>query len=183
MSHLISEVYKYIDPDSGILPLTFLIWAIFGGFIIGMTLTFYTKSYVGETVRRLLKSGALSEDGAMTLAQLGIKPSRLRVHSLKDGALLSKYIAIANRTEAVKETTAGRGKRKKVKKTYDFNTARLYIREEKKYQADVRFEQTRKVSPLWLIFLAVVFIAAAIASSLYITKIIKMLDDFLQSIL
>ena len=182
MIQIISGTYKYIDPDSGLLPLTLLIWALFGGFIAGMIMTFYNKMYVGETVRRLLKREALSEDSALTLEELGLKPTKLRTGALKDERLLSKYVAIANREDAVTETVSG-GKRKRVKKTYDFAKAKLYIREDKKYQADVRFEQKGKPSVLWPVILTVVFAATAVFSSVYVNRIIQMLDNFLQSIL
>ena len=174
MYSLISETYNYIRSGAGTATLTGIIWALAGGFAVGMILSFYNMNYVGETVRRLYKSGAFSETTALTLNDLGLSPTKLRTHSLKDGGALRKYINIAGDVAA---TADGKGK-----VSYDFDTARLYLAEDTKYKAAVKYEQKGRLSPVLIVLSLIVIAGVALGATFAVPKILKILDNLITSI-
>ena len=174
MYSLISETYNYISSGAGSATLTGIIWALAGGFAVGMILSFYNMSFVGETVRRLYKSGAFSETTALTLNDLGLSPTKLRTHALRDGGALRKYVKIANAGEAAAD---GKGK-----VSYDFNAARLYLSEDTKYKAAVRYEQRGRLSPVIIVLALVVIAGVALGATFAVPKILKILDNLITSI-
>ncbi len=174
MYSLISETYNYISSGAGTATLTGIIWAIAGGFAVGMILSFYNMNFVGETVRRLYKSGAFSETTALTLNDLGLSPTKLRTHTLRDGGALRKYVKIANAGE---EAADGKGKA-----SYDFDAARLYLSEDTKYKAAVRYEQRGRLSPVIIVLALVVIAGVALGATFAVPKILKILDNLITSI-
>ena len=190
MYSLISETYNYIRSGAGTVTLTGIIWAIAAGFAVGMFLSYYNKNYLGETVRRLYKRGADSKETALTLNELGLAPTKFRTHSLKQGGSLRKYVKIANEDEAV--TSLGRKKRAKIfeflfpsseKDSCDFETAKLYMPEEERYRAAVRYEQKSRLSPVILVSALIVLAGVALGATIAAPKILKILDNFITSII
>ena len=170
MYRIFSETYNYLASKGSNMALTGIIWAIAAGFGIGIIMSYYHKNYLGETVRRLYKKGADSEAAALTLKELGLSPTKLRTHALRDNGFLRKYIKIA-------ENGSGDNN------TLDFGTAKLYIPEELKYKAIVRFEQKSTI-PVFLLVLSLIILAAiALGATFAAPKILKVLDNFLTSII
>lgn len=189
MYSLISETYNYIHSGAGTVTLAGIIWAIAAGFAVGMFLSYYNKNYLGETVRRLYKKGADSKETALTLKELGLAPTKLRTRSLREGGSLRKYVRIANEEEAV--TSLGRKKRPKIveflfpsseKFSCDFETAKFYMPEEEKYKAAVRYDQRSRLSPVLLVSVLIVLAAVALGITFAAPKILKLLDNFITSI-
>ncbi len=181
--------YTILKPVNSFLPMAGVIWAIFAGFAIAVLLSYYHKTYTGETVRRLLKKEAFSEQSALTLKELGLSSSRLRTLSLEDGKLLRRYVEITGPEEAV--TEPDKKKRKGIfgflfpsakKHSYDFDSVRLYIPEEKKYAADARFEQKGTISPVALAVILALLFASAVAVTVFLPDILQIADNFLTSI-
>lgn len=170
MYRLISETYNYITSGAGTITLTGIIWAVAAGFGIGLVAAYYNKNYVGETVRRLYKKGADTKETALTLKELGLSPTRLRIHALKENGALRKYIKFAD--EDVGDDN-----------TRDFGTSKLYMPEEQKYAAIVRYEQKGHI-PLFMLILSLALLAAAALGVTFAApKILKVLDNFLTSII
>ena len=182
--------YTYLKPVHSFLPIAGVIWAVFGGFVLGLLMSYYHKTYIGEVIRRLLKKDAVSEGKALTLKELGLNVTKLRAFSLKRGRFLRRYVEVANSAET--EIPLGKKERRdifknlfpsKEKYKYDFDSMKLFVPEEKKYTADVRFEQKSRLSPVAVIILAAILIGAAAASTFLIPNIIKIADNFISSIL
>ena len=177
--------YNHLKFYNPILTLKWLIWGVWGGFVIGLLLTFYHKAYLGEVVRRLIKKEATSNDSALTLAEIGIKPRRLLTRALKRGGSLRKYISVANPEECEKVLPSKKGfLRGKVfpegeNVEYDFAKMRLFIAEDVKYTAAVRYDEKKKISPVRLIVFTAVLTALAIGVTIAVPDLLRMLDNFI----
>ena len=190
MYRLVSETYNYIHSGAGTITVAGIIWTIAAGFGIGIIMSYYNKNYLGETVRRLYKKGADSKETALTLKELGLEPTRLRTHALKKNGILRKHIRIANEEEAA-ESLGRRNKGALLEHlfpseerfSYDFEKAKLYMPEEEKYKAAVRYEQKNGLSPFLLVLSLVILAAVALGATFAAPKILKVLDNFLTSIL
>ena len=190
MYRFISETYNYnYIKIGGVLPFTAAIWAILGGFAAGLILSYHNKSYLGETVRRLCEKGATTPESALTLDELGLKPTFMRTRALREGGSLRKYVEIANRDEAL--TPLEQKKRPKIisflfpqreKYEHDFSRAKFYIPEEKKYAAEARYEHKASLSPLLLVISLAAIAAIGVAASFAAPKILKLIDDSLTSV-
>jgi len=184
---LISAAYKHLKFYNRILTLNGLIWGVWGGFVLGLFLTWYHHSYLGEVVRQLLKKEALSPDSALTLEELGIKKRRVLTAALKEENTLRRVIDIANPEECLSPLPdkGGSGFTKKIfpqkkRYSYDFDKMKLYIPEEKKFRAESRYEQKKTRSPLWLIVWVIALTALAAAATVVIPDLLQLLDNFLS---
>lgn len=169
-----------------IMTLKIVVIAMWAGFIIAIAVGFYIKDYLGRCVRRLIKNGATSEDKAMTLRELGYTKFFPLACHLKDGKSLRRFVSIANESEAV-TTAHSSPKAKKIrsllalpedKKVYGFEKIKLYIPEEKKYGADVRYEK-KGSNPGTFIFLAIIMTGLAILVYFLAGELLTMLDNFI----
>ena len=182
---LAATEYKHIKFRGGLMTLRGFIWGVWGGFVAGLLITYYHKSYLGETVRRLLKRETSSKETALTLGELGMKPVFLLTRSLKRSGSLKKYVVVANSDEC--ETPDGKPKgrfegklfpeRDHIK--YDFSKMKLYIPEEKRYAASVRYEEKRRINPLWLVLFLVLLTALAVTVTIALPEILGMIDNFI----
>lgn len=192
MHALIAEAYKHLNFNFRIVTLNGLIWGLWGGLVAGLIITYYSRTYLGETVRRLISKEALSPEGALTLSELGLKESRFRKNALKRGRTLRKLVFVANpdecetkpeKPEKTKKSRLSKLFPEKEKYTYDFSKMKLYVPEEKKYRAEVRYEEKGRLSPLWLIVLVAVLTGVAIGMTFAVPGLLQRLDDFLTSVL
>lgn len=185
---LVAETtYKYLKFYNRIITFRGLVWGIWGGFVIGLFLSYYHKIYLGEAVRRLLKKEATSKESAKTLAELKLRPSRLMTRALKEGATLRRHIDVANPEECIKTLPPRRAPKiwrkifpKDASYEYDFEKMKLYIDGEKKYAAEARYEQKRRMSPLWLIVIIVVLTALAAGMMIAVPDLLQLLDNFIS---
>lgn len=190
MTHLIAAAlggrYENLEFYNRIQNFKIVLFAVWLGIIIGIAISYYTKDYLGRLVRRLLKNGALSADKAMTLKELEYKHTfPIRIH-LKDGGTLRRYIDIANTDTAI-ETRSKKAEFKwfrslfgtpDVKKKYDFSSLKLYIPEEKKYVADVRYEK-KGSNPGWFLIWSIIITALALVVYFLVPELVTMLDNFI----
>lgn len=105
---ILGEIVKYnnFELRFPLLSLNVIIWGMYGGILIACLLGIYCKKYEGEAVRRLLERGINTAEDALTLSELGLKPSALRLHALRSG-VVRKYIRAAGaEAEETKETEA-----------------------------------------------------------------------------
>ncbi len=149
-----------------------LIWGIWGGFAAGLLITYYHKVYLGETARRLLKKGATSPDAALTLAEIGQKPGRIRKRALRPGGSLAKYI-----TPVLPGAPDDGVSADKAGVINGFSETRFYIPEEKKYACAVRYEEKKRISPLLLAVFLVALTALAVGLTVALPELLKMIDN------
>ena len=177
---------KHIDFGGGIISLKTLIWGIWGGISIGALLSFYHKSYLGRVVRALLNKEALSKESSYTLGELGIKPCRLLTAALKEDATLRRVIDVSNpeecEFESQRKTPSWLAKLFPVGKkySYDFNKMKLYIPEEKRVAAEIKYDQKKKISPAVLIIFIAVLTGIAIGMTFVVPDLLQMLDNFID---
>ena len=188
MKSLISDSYNFLKFFNRIVNLKGLIWGIFGGFAIGIVISYYHKSFLGELPRRLIKKGASSPESALTLKEVGLKPGRLLTGALKNGKTLRHCVSIANEEECEIRTDKPEKKsflssffpeRKKFE--YDFENMKLFVSEENKYLAEVKYEQKKRHSPVWLIVWIAALAALAVAVTIAVPDLLHLLDNFLEA--
>ena len=178
--------YQNIEFRNPFMTLAIVIWGLYIGFVIAGGMSVYHKCYMGEVVRALVKKGAKDENSAVLLSDMGIRMGYLRRNNVLSGGVLSKYVIVANPDEsrietkpmskfaaAVSKFFGGTGERK-VK--YSPKTAKIYLLEEKRVQAEVRYN--KKGTNLWLFIVsAVIFLALAIGLTFAIPYLLGLLDE------
>ena len=185
--HLIAETYKYLKFYNRIVDLKGLVWGIFGGFVIGIALSYYHKVYLGKVVRALLDRDASGKESAMTLNELGIKASFGIRRALFRRRILRKVISVANPEECeipTQEKTRGKfislmlPERDGVR--YDFDKMKLYIDEENRYRAGARYELKHKINLVY-VFLFILLLAGLtfVVYKYAVPDLLRMLDNFI----
>ena len=178
--------YQNLKFENPVMTLAIVIWSLYIGFVIAGGLSVYHKCYLGEVIRALVKKGARDEDSAVKIADMGIKMGYLRRKNVLSGGFLSKYVVVANPEEslvkkaplspffsAVSKFFGGTGERKT---EYDKDIAQIYLLEEKRVQAEVRYN--KKGTNGWLFFVsAIVFLALAIGLTFAIPYLLDLLDE------
>ncbi len=169
-------LYKNFELFNPFISVKLIVWALFAGFVIASLMAIYQKRLIGGLVKTILSEEALSEDKAMTVAELGYAADWFVKNALRtDPALLrvvSRIDAPAKEGEetAPKKTRSGRD-------IIDFETAKFYIPEELKYKAEVRY--ARKGTDFVAFGVCIViFIAAAFAAIFIIPDLIQLIDNF-----
>lgn len=181
--------YENIAFAGSPITLTIIVWGVYAGLVCGCIAASYSRDYLGRPVRALLRNDAVSADSAVTLSELGIKASVLMRHALRDSSVLSKYIAVANPEECRSEKKrsgfvgalvnffTGGAKNKTVT---DFGKARLYIPEDKKFAADVRYEKKGPSIPV-IVLCIVLGAAVAVGLTFAVPKILELLDQLITA--
>ena len=187
MKIFLPKQYTNLKFYNRIVTLKTVLWGIWAGFAAGLVITYYNKVYLGSLVRYLIENGIFSEDKALTTEETGIKHTWLLKRSLKNGSLLRKYISIANPEDTVKKVAQSPASEKlrKVflahpeKYSYDFDRMKLYIPEDKKYQAEARFENKKKNPWTLIIWIASLTALAILVEYILLPDMLQMLDNFL----
>lgn len=178
--------YQNIKFENPVMTLAIVIWSIYIGFVMAGGLSVYHKCYLGEVIRALVKKGAKDENSAVKIGDMGIKMGYLRRKNVLAGGLLSKYVIVANPEEslvkkaplspflsAMSKFFGGEGKRKT---EYDREIARVYLLEEKRIQAELRYN--KKGTNVWVFFAsALLFLGIAIGLTFAIPYLLELLDD------
>lgn len=71
------------------------VWLIFAGICFASFYAYFTKHFLGSLVRKLVSSGAFSEEASRTLKELGYSPFSCFIlkRCLYDGSALRKYVS------------------------------------------------------------------------------------------
>lgn len=175
--------YTNFDFGSGeMLNIKIIIFGIFGGVLLASLYMIYVKNVVGAFVRKLLAEGCLSEDRAKTLEELGfIKNPFVRL-ALRGSLLASTVMHVQPREgsaeadgdaapsvetqgdvssenqenfDVSKTEEAGKGAADIKKAKDDPRLVRYYIKEEKKYVAEMRFNNRGSGWPTFFFVLLV----------------------------
>ncbi len=150
--------------ETGILPIKFVIWAICIGVNLGYIATFISKNATGTIVRKLLE-GAIGEENAKTLGELGYeKISFSHKVMLKDGGSLRSAVYVVGGQIPLAENSEGA-------MVPDWQSARFYIPESQNERATIMYGKKQN----W-IFLPI-FIILSIALSFLMAWLMPMLMD------
>ena len=109
--------------------LTMLIIAICVGVVLAALYNFYIRRVPGGVVRLLLSRGALSPESALSAEELGLLEKPFSLWELLRGISLRHIVCAVQESETDGEEA-------------EINAqTRFYIPEDKKYRAEIRFEQ------------------------------------------
>ncbi len=162
------------------------------GIIVASICTLYTKRYIGDFVRKMLYEECFDERSAMTLYDLGYMKSPGVRGVVKTGGSLSRLVrcveedqflaAAAEERAAFEEAHKNDSKKPKYKPPQfrrDCNTMHFYIPEEKKYTADIRFDNKgANFGSVILICIGALLICMLLCYIL--PDMIKMVDNFIS---
>ena len=167
------------------------------GLIIGIMLAgigiVYTKRVLGAFVRKLLADEVLSPESAVRLAETGFVTNFGVRNALRRGSALRCLVRCreeeeheAKMLEAELESEKKRAEDPSVRKfvptrySVDVDKDHFYIPEEKKYQAEIRFD---KKGTTWgmLFFLALFCIVLFIVLMIAMPEILGVIDSFVGS--
>lgn len=179
--------YQNFALDNATVSLTVIIWAICLGLAFGVIAYTFSRHSQSKIVEKLFSGGHTSEDDAVTVAELGLKNSRLLRSNLKDHKPLRKYIVIANPDECrigVKKsffTSVYRFFRGEYPAPrYDLERAKLYMPEEATRTARARYASKGSPYPVAIIF-ALLFILCAVGITLCMPKLLELVDTMITA--
>ncbi|MBE6714637.1 MAG: hypothetical protein E7575_05070 [Ruminococcaceae bacterium] len=188
---LLSITYDNFDFSNSTFSLNAIIWGICLGLAAGVAAYIFSKHFSSKLIKALVLNECNSKDNAKTPEELGLKPTAALSLRLADVKTVRKYVLIANEEECIvekKQTKLSKfsGLVRRLfyndtdKKRYDMTKARLYIPEDKRHTAEIRYES--KGSP-WIIAIiaAILFIGAAVALTLCMPKLLELTDGAINS--
>ena len=114
-----------------------LILGLAFGIILAAASAAYTRQSAGKLCRRLVKTGALAKESAVTLLDVDLFRSSALRRELRRGAVLRKYVKCVEEEEYV---SAGREGETRPPFKMDFSRMHFYLPEELRYTAEVRYE-------------------------------------------
>ena len=101
-----------------------IIFGIFAGVLLASLYAIYVKNVIGAFVRKLLAEGCLAQEKAMTLEELGFNKNIFVKQALRGSLLASTVIHVKPEPKEGEEGT---------------EAEKYYIKEERKYAAEMRF--------------------------------------------
>jgi len=164
MDEFLASIFP--DPTLGL-----IVTAVYLGLVIGIACSLVVRTATHRLIARLIREKADSHDSAKTLAELGCDTAMCR-RLVRPSAPVMKYLRVANGAEAVSVQSGfaaayhrrflGDG----AKHLIDVKTARLYLPEDKRIGAELRFSEEKH--PVLTFVLAVVVLAAVGVGALYL---------------
>ena len=166
-----------------------IIVGLFVGVIFASLMALHTKNVLGAFVRKLLKKGILSEDKAIRLAETGYVTNFSIRSALKKGRTLRCVVCCREEEEHKRAMETARLEYEKQRSedttlppfmptTYivDPDADHFYIPEEKKYQAEMRFENR---GTNWLVFIGIIILTFILfcALMLVIPEMLELIDS------
>ena len=140
------------------------------GILLASLYTLYQKLVPGGIVRAILKAQAHTPEAAKTLAELGLDKNPLYGFELRHNAMLNKTVARA---------TAQDKDAPEAERDEDDAKERLYIPEELKYRAELRFDKKGN-GVAGLVLTAVLTVALAILLIKLMPAVLSMVDGLLK---
>ena len=165
-----------------------IIVGMFIGVIIASLMILHTKRVLGAFVRKLLRDEIFSEEKAVRLAETGYVTNFSIRRALRKGNTLRCVVRCREEDEharAVENAKLLHDKEREkdpsipefIPNTYmvDPDADHFYIPEDKKYQADMRFD---KKGTTWLAFIGVIIVSVILfcALMLVIPEILELID-------
>lgn len=189
---MLPDVLLYINFSfkNSTMSLAVIIWGLCAGMLVGGILSIYNKRYLGGVVRALLDTEGLSPERAKTLEELGLSSKWGRRRALQDGKVLRKCIAVANRDQCLIPAKPGKKWSRTLRRFFtgsaekkpklDIDRARLYVLEEKKYHAQVRYTK-KGSSPAFILVGGILLLVIAILATIFIPELLEMTDNMISA--
>ena len=170
-----------------------IIIGLFVGVIISSLMILHTKRVLGGFVRKLLADEIFTEEKAVRLAQTGYVTNFSIRNALKKGNTLRCVVKCREEEEHIRAMERARQEHEKLREsdpslpefipnTYivDPDADHFYIPEDKKYQADMRFD---KRGTTWLAFIGVIIVSFILfcALMLVIPEILELINKLAGS--
>ena len=169
------EGYTNFEFGSGqMLNIRIIIFSIFGGVLLASLYTIYVKNVIGAFVRKLLAEECLAEDQAKTLEELGFSKNFFVRQALKGSLLASTVMHVSGagqgsaNAEGARETDAAGGKCEA--------QTRYYIKKEKKYVAEMRFNANGSGWPTFF-FVLLVSVMCIFLIFAFLPQILRFMDN------
>lgn len=175
-----------IDVNGDTLPI--IIWGIYIGIMLGVLGSIVCRIYSSRLVQSLVKNGAMDENSAKTLAELGLGKQFVVKRMLKnEQSSLHRCVICANREDFIpisnkfKVFWYEKFLREEIPAKLDFSRAKFYLPEEKRISAELRYQV--EGHPIRSFILAAVgLFAAAFFASYAVPELLQMLDNFITSV-
>ena len=158
--------YKNIESPLVLVDLNYILIGLYIGIVVASAFICYRKIHLGIAVRALLKEKAHSEEDAKTIEELGVAKRPTLVRALRRGRFGGIVKQIGVDIEA---------------KRPDYTSARYYIPENRRYQAEDRYSRKGMgvgVVIFWAIFLIPVFMVLRFV----IPELLQLLDNFITGL-
>ena len=177
---------------SGLVSIRGIIVGIAVGIVIASACMRYNKRYIGSFVRRVISCQCFDAKSAKTLYDLGyLKNAGIR-GVIKSGGSLSRWVRCAEEDEFLAEVEKKRAEFEEIHKDdktkskfvepefkRDLNTMHFYIPEEKKYAAEIRFEDKgANIGVFIIVVIAAILLCAFICY--FLPDLLKMIDNFIS---
>ena len=195
-----SEKYFSIDmpymenftvKSNALFSLRLLVIGIMLGIVIASAMSVYNKKHLGAFIRKLISEGCLGAENAKTLAELGYLKNIGVRSTVKSGGTLSRWARCREEDEFVESVKLLKSefdekhkndpdppKFKEPDFKRDCNTMHFYLPEEKKYAAEVKFDDKgAKWGAVVLVAIVSVILCAFVCYIL--PDALKMIDNFL----
>jgi hypothetical protein len=161
------------------------------GVVIASVMSVYNKKYIGSFIRKLIAEDCLGPDKAKTLEELGFLKNIGVRSTIKSGGSLSRWARCREEDEfvlAIKQKKVEFDEKHKVDPKppkfkepefkRDCNTMHFYLPEEKKYAAEVKFDDAgAKWGAVVLVMIVAIVLCAFICYML--PDALKMIDNFI----
>ncbi len=155
----------------------------FIGVAIACFAMLYNKRTIGGIVRKIIAEGASSPESAKTLAELGLDRKILTRNAIVRNVTLRRYVKCVEEEEYLSKYADLQDAKRKVKSKYyiDLKTDRFYIPEEKRIQAEIRYE--KKGSNLFSVIFAIVLLSIALLLIFsFLPNILGMIDSAVSAV-
>lgn len=187
--------YEILD-FGGVMSVPLLIIILFAVIAVAAIALIFVKKLNGDLVRTLIQNECLSAETAKSLPELDLADKLFLRYSVKKGTALRRFVICKEEEEydaqcqkKAEEYAKMREENPKLSKYFspkpfkiDPDAHHFYIPEDKKYAAEVRFEQKGNATVGAIILGAVALVVLA-ALVIFLPDLLKMLDEFLVSFL
>lgn len=164
MQGLIENIFNF----SG---LNLIIWAVYIGFMIASVMYYYQKKVVGGFVRKVMEMGANSPDTALTLSELGYQNHPAIRRELSGRGPLRKMVWEVEDNYRTGEDGVLYCAREKA---LDLNIGKFYVSEERRIDAQLRYDN--KGTDLFsLIIAAVIFFVVAVLACIWLPTLLSLI--------
>lgn len=154
----------YVNFDFGggdMINIQVIVFGIFVGVFLASVYMVYVKNIVGAFVRKLLAEDCLAEEKAKTLEELGFARNPFVRYALRGSLLASTVVHLQDEPMPGEETAP---------------PTRYYIKEEKKYVAEMRFNARGSGVPT-LLFVLLISVICIFVIFGFLPQILRFVDN------
>ncbi len=163
------------------LPIGFIVCFLLIGLAVSAVFINIYKVTNTKIIRRLLRRGAVSENGALTLSSLNINTFFVRRALSASGGKLTSIVKEAGKSVPTYEEVAQKGKKIKasdISGKIDFSSARFYI-DENSYEAAKEESDKGSYSYLPSIIISLIYALLLVLSVFLLKDLISLINGFL----